>query len=62
MTDVTVPPSLNLGDPIEVNWTVTNQGNNSSLTAEWQDAIYLSEDEQFDIATDIFLGCSSRQG
>jgi subtilase family serine protease len=49
----TAPVSGTLGESVELSWTVTNQGN-VAATADWYDAIYISDDATFDF-TDTFV-------
>jgi VCBS repeat-containing protein len=43
------------GDLVQVSWTVKNSGT-GQVAGNWQDAVFLSADGQFDPATDVFLG------
>ena len=42
VTSVTAPPSINLGDPTSVSWTVQNTGT-SSADEQWIDAVFYSK-------------------
>jgi subtilase family serine protease len=53
VTDATAPPTANLGDTIDVSFTVQNQGA-VAATVEWHDYIYLSSDTSFSF-NDQFL-------
>ena len=57
---ITVPASAQSGDPLTIDWTVTNHGEYVA-TGSWADAAYLSADETWDIG-DAFLGRVSYQG
>ncbi|MDB5349218.1 MAG: hypothetical protein JWN86_465, partial [Planctomycetota bacterium] len=52
------PISAVVGDPIQVGFTVTNQGD-SATTASWSDFIYLSTDDIYD-SSDLYLGSYDR--
>jgi Subtilase family/SdrD B-like domain/Cadherin-like/Putative Ig domain/CARDB/Domain of unknown function (DUF4114)/Bacterial pre-peptidase C-terminal domain len=53
ITTATAPVSADLGETIELSWTVANQGD-AAATADWYDSVYLSTDAQFDI-NDTYL-------
>jgi Ca2+-binding RTX toxin-like protein len=44
----TAPDTANLGETIQVSWTVTNQGDGVAL-ADWADYVYLSDDTELDL-------------
>jgi len=48
------------GQPLNLTWTVKNNGVNTSQN--WYDAVYLSRDKVFDRSTDIYLGYLDRTG
>src|SRR5262249_11902864 len=58
---VTVPAPGASGRPLEVHWSVSNQGIGPTNTASWFDALHLARDPQ---GTDIvaFLGLFSHSG
>jgi len=47
--------TVDCGDPLLVNWTVTNEATGVTSQPEWVDAVYLSEDEALDIESDQSL-------
>ncbi|OQX03625.1 MAG: hypothetical protein BWK80_55285 [Desulfobacteraceae bacterium IS3] len=49
---VVAPTSVSSGQPVKVQWTVTNNGQAETLTSDWYDAIYLSSDNQLDPSQD----------
>lgn len=51
------------GAPIEVSWSVSNDGDGATPpnTSTWEDGIFLSRDQQFD-PTDRLIGSRSRSG
>ena len=53
MTSVTVLDSI-AGQSVDVSWTVTNDGT-GRLAGSWQDAVFLSLDDQYSSSTDTFL-------
>ncbi|MBD2169240.1 DUF4114 domain-containing protein [Calothrix membranacea FACHB-236] len=53
ITTATAPVSADLGETIELSWTVANQGD-AAATADWYDSVYLSTDAKFDIS-DTYL-------
>jgi CARDB len=55
-----IPTSANIGDPIQITWTVRNQAT-SPAQGTWSDAVYLSEDAFWDI-NDRLLGHASFTG
>ncbi|OYD86629.1 hypothetical protein CDG77_33995 [Nostoc sp. 'Peltigera membranacea cyanobiont' 213] len=60
ITGVDVKTIIKPGSSIGVSWTVENQGNDVTDATTWYDAIYLSEDNTFDV-TDTFLSRVSKQ-
>ena len=46
VSDTSAPLSAVLGETIHISWTVTNQGSSDAL-ADWQDAVYVSENANF---------------
>ena len=62
ITNVTAPTSAVLGQTIEVEWTVTNQGSEDFFNLFWFDEIYLSTDTNLDFANDISLSLGSHGG
>lgn len=44
------------GQPVEIEWTVRNQGGRVTNASTWDDAVYLSADPTLGGATDILLG------
>ncbi len=52
--------SAEAGDPISVQWTVSNHSDNQTSPA-WTDSVYLSEDEKWDI-TDRLIGKKTHTG
>lgn len=50
------------GQDIAVTWTVQNQGTGPTLTAEWQDNVYLSPDPFLDPGADVYLGTVTHTG
>ncbi len=53
VSNVQVSPSVNVGDPFEVTWDLTNVGTVTPLS--WQDTVVLSSDQVWDSA-DLVLG------
>jgi len=62
MTDVEVPETGNSGQTIQLNWTVTNQGDGETRTDRWSDCLYLSDDEVLETGTDVLLGDFTHYG
>ncbi|NEQ97090.1 MAG: hypothetical protein F6K30_10255 [Cyanothece sp. SIO2G6] len=48
VSDINIPASAQSGQPITVEWTVTNTVDNPAK-GRWSDALYLSADDQWDI-------------
>jgi hypothetical protein len=57
---VSGPATANIGDPVQITWTVRNQAD-SPAQGTWSDAVYLSEDAFWDI-NDRLLGHTSFTG
>ena len=51
---ITIPPSAMSGEPLRVEWSVFNRGENAA-TGSWQDTVYLSTDATWDLS-DALLG------
>jgi subtilase family serine protease len=56
VSDVGVPEEGFSGQPIQVTWAVSNEGNAGTNAPTWRDAVYLSEDDTFDPDADTRLG------
>ena len=54
------PANLVAGEEVSVNWRGRNQSG-AALVGSWSDAVYLSEDENWDIR-DLLLGVDSHEG
>jgi len=67
--DIVVPPPADLqvigvcaprnafeGQPINVSWTVANNGNNQTSSGYWYDSVYLSADATFDPSQSTLVG------
>jgi subtilase family serine protease len=59
VSSVDAPLTAFSGQPINIEWTVTNSGI-APATGNWYDAVYLSADQVFDRATDTYLGFRNR--
>ncbi|WP_346658742.1 Ig-like domain-containing protein [Bradyrhizobium sp. 143] len=57
---VTAPAAGNIGDPVQITWTVRNQAD-SPAQGTWSDAVYLSTDSVWDV-NDVLLGRQSFSG
>ncbi len=51
-----VPLSGFSNQPVSVSWQVRNNGQGSSLSSTWYDAVYLSADDEFNTSFDYFAG------
>ncbi|GAB1542664.1 hypothetical protein NUACC21_53380 [Scytonema sp. NUACC21] len=60
VTNITIPNSTQVGDPVTVKWSVVNDSNNS-MTGSWTDAVYLSNDDKWDIG-DRLIGRKTFSG
>lgn len=56
---VTAPTAAVSGGLVTVGWAVTNDGPNPAA-GDWYDAVYLSRDQVFDPATDLYVGYADR--
>jgi subtilase family serine protease/methionine-rich copper-binding protein CopC len=62
ITQITTPPSPQLtGGPIEISWTIHNQGDGDA-TGTIYDDVYLSTDNALNSTSDRFLGRFARTG
>jgi hypothetical protein len=48
VSDVTAPPSVFVGEPFQVSWTVTNIGADSTTASTWLDVVFLSDTPTLD--------------
>ncbi len=59
---IIVPTRANVGQQIDVTYTVTNAGGDTVVGQEkWQDLIYLSRDTNLDLKADRYLGTVERE-
>jgi hypothetical protein len=56
VTGITVPPTAFSGQPFEISWIVTNNGDRGTTVATWYDRVYVSTSPTFDSATAVYLG------
>src|SRR5262249_35762824 len=62
VADVTVPATGASGKPLNVSWTVRNQGTGGTNTSSWQDRVVLSGDTVLGNADDVLLGTVPHSG
>jgi hypothetical protein len=62
VTTVSATGPVNGGDPLLVQWTVSNTGSAATLTGSWTDAIYLSTSPTFDIDGSTLLATRPHSG
>jgi subtilase family serine protease len=60
--EVQVPPDGISGQPVEIGWTVLNQGSGAPFETGWNDRVYLSSSSTFNAASAITLGTFARSG
>jgi subtilase family serine protease len=58
VVDIQSPPEAFAGQAIEIEWTVTNRGNNATSVAEWYDYVVFSPDADLDLRRDTYLGAA----
>ncbi|WP_198648553.1 CARDB domain-containing protein, partial [Cyanothece sp. BG0011] len=61
VTNVNAPIGAFSGQPMNLSWTVTNEGNGRTLETAWWDRVFMSEDETLD-ASDRILGTFYHSG
>lgn len=61
VTSIIAPDSATCGQPIDISWTVVNQGIGPTKVSSWYDGVYLSKDQILD-PTDYNLGSWKHQG
>jgi subtilase family serine protease len=59
---IDVPTTALASNPFTINYRVTNFGATATPNSSWQDAFYLSADDQLDPNTDLFLGTKNHYG
>ncbi|MEJ7862508.1 MAG: CARDB domain-containing protein [Pyrinomonadaceae bacterium] len=62
VTSVSNPNVGNAGQPIQVGWTVTNNGTGATIENTWYDQVYLSPTATFNQNTALSIGTFTRQG
>ncbi len=62
VTNIGNPNVGNAGQPIQVSWTVTNNGTGATIENTWHDQVYLSSTATFNPATALSIGAFARQG
>jgi subtilase family serine protease len=60
VTSIAVQDSADCGQPINIGWTVINQGIGPTRVSKWYDGVYLSKDQILD-STDYMLGSLRHQ-
>ena len=60
VASVVAPSQAFSGQPLTVNWTVTNDGAGPTVAASWTDEVFMSPTSTFNASTAIPLGESSR--
>lgn len=58
---VTAPAGGTAGQPVDVSWTVENQGEGAPQATDWFDAVYLSADDRLG-RNDVLLGSERTTG
>lgn len=53
---VQAPPTAFSGQPVNLSWTIKNEGTFTTGATQWIDAVYLSDDAVFDMLSDTYLG------
>jgi subtilase family serine protease len=48
--------TIKIGTSVDISWTVTNQGTETTTSSFWYDYIYLSTDTSYDLEIDRYLG------
>jgi subtilase family serine protease len=61
VTGITAPVAANSGTPINIKWSVRNQGQAVTLPGQWSDGLYLSTDTVWD-SGDRFVKAFTHQG
>ena len=53
---VTAPANAQLGQVVDLTWTVSNTGSVGTLASQWYDRIVLSTDDTYGNSDDIYVG------
>ncbi|MBE9160631.1 putative Ig domain-containing protein [Nodosilinea sp. LEGE 06152] len=59
---IDVPTAALASNPFTINYRVTNFGATVTPNFSWQDAFYLSADDQLNLNTDLYLGIRNHSG
>jgi ribosomal protein S28E/S33 len=62
VTDIKTPLNANLGQEIEIEWSVQNKGLSDTYESSWRDQIYISSSPTFNIEQSKILGTYPRLG
>jgi hypothetical protein len=62
MTSVIAPPNAFLGQAINVQWRVANEGDYETSIANWYDEVYLSTNQVFNASESVALGTLAHLG
>lgn len=60
--ELVAPATASASHPLTLTYRVTNFGATATPNFSWDDAIYLSADQQLDLGTDLYLGKVTHQG
>ena len=60
--NISAPAGAYAGQPITINWMVTNIGTGPTVPGAWTDAVYLSRDQFLDPTADLYLGSVHHDG
>ena len=62
VSSVNAPAAGSSGQPLNLSWTVTNQGQGTTDVSSWRDQVVLSSDTVLGNADDVSLGSFTRTG
>jgi subtilase family serine protease len=62
VTSVQAPVNVTAGDSVNVSWVVRNAAQDATRVATWEDAVYLSSDDNLNVQEDRKLGAFPHSG
>ena len=62
VSNISHPTSIYSGNPLSVTWTVKNDGDAATVSSQWQDVVYISQESSLNLASATHLGTFTHQG
>ena len=62
VSNISHPTSIYSGNPIDITWTVKNDGDAATVHSQWQDVVYISQESNLNLASATHLGTFTHNG